>query len=854
MMYLHPQFVCIPSRRHSNGQELMNATRMILLKNLLLFSCLLLMICVLPQTVSLADEEQQLLEDFAGEAKEPLSQEAKTPVIEKRKKPPLEIGPLAPVLGQEVGELAEDGPVLLVKPGHWALTAQSMKANYTDFVGQLTLEPVTASQRPVPLEHTQFALQTTRSIALAKGRPKQVQASLYIPQKSAGEGLSAKLIDADTGTEAYRALLKLIRLPAYQYTIVVLAREPDQYAFLKVTNSVRAPWEEEFEESSAPHYHVALINATKDVPLSENSLTWTNIAYLVWDEVDPSQLTVEQQNALIDWLHWGGRLIINGPDSLTSLRGSFLAPYLPAEDAGPRKITTAQLIPWSAYWGNRTKGESIAPLEPVKPLAAIELKPHEASNELAGGASLFFERNVGKGSIVVSSVQLTDRELINWPGFDGFLNAGLLRRPNRVFSEGPYGGPRVSWNEFPLQRLDAHFTTPLRIFARDAQVAANTIRKTTTSSDQFGQLLENSQLDVDRPGGLGAWDEFSPVAQIARELLLEAAGVQVPGAGFVLACLGFYLLVLVPLNWLVFNIIERVEWAWFAVPVIALLGTWVVVKQAQLDIGFVRSETEVAVLELHGNYPRGILTRFTAFYTSLSTTYDLTYPDDSTALALPFPANAEKFDWQHTVQFVSNAETHLKGLAVSSATTNLVHSEQVFKLDGPIRLGESSRGQRQVENRSQINLRDVVVLRRFWNEKSRLRYSGAWLGELRAGGSALLALLPADLSKNSLPYEAERSTANKLRGEVSLNVNSLLQLAFHFPARDDPMANQREEFRLVGIVDGALPGLEAEPDASQIQGATVVVAHLAFGEMPKPKPDANSLSDVVTQQPLDDEL
>ncbi|WP_168205423.1 hypothetical protein [Bythopirellula goksoeyrii] len=800
-------------------------------------------------------DENQLLDGLVADTEQAVEPETKKPAIDKQKKPPLEIGPLAPRLGQEVGELAEEGPVLMIKPGHWGSTSQSMKANYTDFVGNLSFETVDASQRPVALEHTHFGLQTTRTLVLAKGRAKQIQADLFIPQQTTGEFLSAKLFDESSAAEVYRAQLKLVRLPAYQYTIVVLAKDPDQYAYLKVTNTVRAPWEEEYEENSAPHYQVALVNATKEIPLSDNPLTWTNIAYLFWDEVDPTRLTSEQQKALVDWLHWGGRLIINGPDSLATLRGSFLEEYLPADDAGPRQITNSHLIPWSAYWGERAKGKAIPPLAPIKPLAAIELKPHEKSAELVGGAELFYERVVGNGSVVVSAVQLSDRDFINWPGFDGFLNSGLLQRPGRLFSEGPYGGPRVNWTEYPERRLDAHFTTPLRLFARDALAAANTKLDTTTSSDQFGQFQQNSQLKVDRSGGLGAWDEFSPVAQIARELLLLAAGVQVPGAGFVLTCLGVYLLILVPLNWLVFRVIERVEWAWFAVPLIALLGTWVVVKQAQLDIGFVRAQTEVALLELHGNYPRGILTRFTAFYSSLSTTYDITFPEDSTALALPFPANdTDQTDWQHSVRFERNSETQLSGLAVSSASTNLVHSEQMLKLDGPLRFGESSRGQRQVENRTQFELRDAVLVRRFYDKQNRVRYDGAWLGDLRAGDSALLTLLPMDLSNDRLPFESDRATSAKLRGELPLSVDSLVQLAFRFPAGDDPGATHREEYRLVGIVDGVLPSMEVEPAASQLQGATVVVAHLAYGDFSPPLPDANSITDVITQQTSDEKL
>ena len=50
----------------------------------------------------------------------------------------------------------------------------------------------------------------------------------------------------------------------------------------------------------------------------------------------PTISTVSQQQALLDWLHWGGQLIISGGagQSFSLLRESFLGPYLPAEATG----------------------------------------------------------------------------------------------------------------------------------------------------------------------------------------------------------------------------------------------------------------------------------------------------------------------------------------------------------------------------------------------------------------------------------------------------------------------------------------------------------------------------------------
>ena len=59
------------------------------------------------------------------------------------------------------------------------------------------------------------------------------------------------------------------------------------------------------------------------------------------------------------------------------------------------------------------------------------------------------------------------------------------------------------------------------------------------------------------------------------------------------------------------------------------------IRLAQLDIGFARSRTEIALLEVQGGYDKAHLTRYTAVYTSLSSSYRLAFAHHS-ALALPF--------------------------------------------------------------------------------------------------------------------------------------------------------------------------------------------------------------------------
>ena len=60
------------------------------------------------------------------------------------------------------------------------------------------------------------------------------------------------------------------------------------------------------------------------------------MSHVVWDNYSPDLLSVSQQQAMLDWLHWGGQIILCGGagQSFSVLRDSFLGPYLPGEATG----------------------------------------------------------------------------------------------------------------------------------------------------------------------------------------------------------------------------------------------------------------------------------------------------------------------------------------------------------------------------------------------------------------------------------------------------------------------------------------------------------------------------------------
>jgi hypothetical protein len=812
------------------------------------------------------------------QAKDAKDAAAKKAEEEAKNKTPIEADAVTPLLSEPILATDAKGSLRLAKPGHWTATVQKITANNDNFEGRTTIAPVTRDGDPIAIPDTDFAMTSSRPALLAKGRAKRVLNEMLLPEGTTGRLRVKSELTSGGGAPPLPRTDLWTLMPANQYFFVVLAREPARYAFLKVADAVRAPSEDSIGDATPPHYRIVLADGDKPVPLPTSALTWTSVAYVVWDQVNLAQVTPEQQQALVDWIHWGGRLIINGPDSLAALRGTFLDKHLPVDAGKAIAIDDADLDQLNAYWGERTDGKALAALTATRPWSGVELTPRKRAGiaALPGAEGLFYEGPVGSGSIVVSAVQLTERDLLSWPGFDGFLNGALLRRPARRFREevaGQLVGLQTIWANpaFEGRQRDAHFTTPLRWFARDAGAKANTRIESVTPVVPPGGAFYGStpipeeKLVVDRPSGLGGWNEYGLVSEAARSALRTAAGIRVPAATFVIVRLAVYLIILVPLNWMMFTALGRVEWAWIAAPIIALAGTVAVVRQAQLDIGFVRSQTEIALLELQGDLPRGDLNRYFALYSSLSTTYDAEF-DGDTAVATPFPADRNIitggiFERKGTVEFEKYDHPRLRGVPVTSASTQLIHSEQFVDLAGPLRLTSppSNPHAQTVENLTGFDLADATVIhRRFVRDNNGRyvpQYQSCWLGDIRQGTSTLLALQPATPTRNELLYADKRAESAKLAAGKRLDVDELLKLAFAFAPPTDPLYAAREEYRLVARIDQVLPGASTDPAASQTTGATVVLAHLQTTLGPAPTPDVNSRADMTAklQRDFDEE-
>lgn len=753
------------------------------------------------------------------------------------------------------GDPAE--PLRMIKPDHWTAATLQARANNFDFQGELTVRGTNRLGQPLLVEGTPFYVALERSASLPKGQQKHLEVTLFAPRTRTRPWFQSQLRDSANRLDARREQEQVQPMAAYEYGLVVLAQQPERYKFLRLLESVR-PADLPPPESDGYFYQVIATPVGNRARLPSQSLLWTSIAALIWDGVLPQTLDKEQQVALVDWLHWGGNLIVSGPKSLDHLRGSFLEAYLPVHSDGGRAISGDDLAGIAASYHVTTARPENDRLQAVRPWPGVQWHLQGGGEFVPTAGELIAERPVGRGRVVVTAFSLAQPELVRWRGFDGLFNACLLRRAPRHFSAGADGFRRTTWAGDPVPSVDEPFrvgatsaaddkfwnaqrVTAVRYFTRDAGTPQSAPPDVPPDEDDPPTLVNgvgSLLAAATRPheGGAAAWNDWGAVSEAVRKSLRAGAGINVPKPSFVLWVLALYLTVLVPVNWSVFRLLGRVEWAWAMTPVISLAFAAVVIWLAQLDIGFVRSATELRIVELHGGYPRAHLARYTALYASLSSSYDLHYAAPS-ALARPFPATPD-FALLHgqtrrEVQFRHEGGLLLSNVDVASNSTVMVHAEAMWDLGGSVLWHEPQAGPPELSNHTALRLEGVRVLRRRLEPGDASNLEVAWVGTLPPG----MVVQPRFGGSEKMPPDLGTRPASGPADGQSLDLAGLVRIA------EEGSALAPGAVRLVGWCMEEVPGLEIRPATTRRRQATLVVAHLAPGHRPDPSPDVWSTVD-----------
>ena len=390
---------------------------------------------------------------------------------------------------------------------------------------------------------------------------------------------------------------------------------------------------------------------------------------------------------------------------------------------------------------------------------------------------------------------------------------------------------------------DGRFVTGLRYFTRDAgpelrpkplPPPAATSEVTDVPAANLPRRHRRCRARIANQVQVAAWSDTSAVSEAARQTLREAAGIAIPEAGFVFRVLVVYLLVLVPVNWIVFRVLGRVEWAWLAAPVIADRrrggrravgpaghrlcpqpdGDCRAGDAGRLSVGApdsLHGRVHVAVDRLRLPLRR----RFRVGHAL------------SASRALCTGAARVRCT---TCVSAAISRSRLSGFQVASNSTGLVHSEQMQDLGGSRATG-GTRTRRVGRSRTARNCRcrmPACCTRR-------PRASWSWPGsEVSNRRQAAKLKFPAASSPPTLTWP----TPPRKRRQT---LRRLLDLA----CRDASL--RAGDVRLVAWTSQSLPGLAIRPQASQESLRTLVLVHLRRHAPPPPRGDRNLKADIADE-------
>lgn len=779
-----------------------------------------------------------------------------------------------------------------IKQGHWYGVHLPIVPNHFDIEGELHTFSVLPTGKPAAIPGTDHQLTCTRPVSLARGQWKNLQSSVFVPVRETSNigsvNINYLLSRPNVTLNPFETMQPVLPMEPWQHHFVVLSDRPDTWSYLKLTDSFQLRGQSGDGGRIPPFYLLVTSQPDDPIPLASNPLQWTTTAYLLWDNIEPERLDLDQQNALIDWLHQGGQLIVSGPDCLDRLQSGFLSAWLPGDFDGTTNLTSDDVKELNQYWSipnpRRPTEKRQLKISAAVPLLGVRMELRDEGRFVDGTGSLVAERQVGRGRIAVTAFSLTSSVVTAWPSFQGFLNGALLRKPARSFKTDRNFNESFHWTDRSASPFDPLLGSTLRFISRDLGSSGTPRRPAPTNSldepfsdnnslayataipvdaeagmeadvDVETQQDTDPRIDVWRYGGYksstyggtSAWNDFNGIASSARVTILQSAGIAPPSADFVFKMLFGYLVVLVPLNWIVFRVLGRVEWAWLAAPLIAIAGAVSVARLASLDIGFVRSNTELGLLELHADHSRGHLTRYSALYTSLSTLYKASL-DNPTSLALPFPAGTGRVDSDANVTLKNvnlrrTVTNQLEDYFVQSNSTGLLHTESMLDLEGALSLEPGSLDDpatpEVLTNSTSLNLLSAGVVRRSTDGEY---YEVAWIGELMSQQSI-------DLDFQSVPYEqlyanwqsdariAEDATAASDEPDVTSTSGVSTGRMFEVVAKQLQLA--AGETRMLAVCEQALGRTKLTPTSTRNFRQTLVVAHLKPGLLPPARRDAN---------------
>ena len=814
-----------------------------------------------------------------------------------------------------------------IKPGHWYQTRHKLKANFGDEALVASLFEIDRDENPIPPWTQGIPMQFERNLSLAKGQEKTIELKVLQPEDirpvdpsgttNPNVSIFTRYALRSIGSPLLEESFLLKPMSPYQYDMLVLSREVSPFTFWRGLDCIVWPlYEQDGKFRVTPHRIIDISEEELSNSFPNQLATMTSISHVVLNDASISRLNEEQQTAFRDWIHFGGTLIINGPEALASVEGSFLRSLAPLEQTSPGAFSDDMIDLLNNSWSLRfAKGERIPFASEVLRSKAMQIpllkgtlasaQTDQANSE--GNAAqearwvpelegLVAERLVGQGRIVMTAYPMNNAMFVNWPSYSAMIHNGILRKPARTASLGLE--PRVEYvGPYEGSEMNPSHNTRLRIWARDLDDSTMRNRGEVLSTSAKSELESKTKP---KQTSYGAWNSRSRIVENATDTLRASSGINVPLVNSVIKWLAAYLLVLVPLNWIVFRLLGKLEYAWAAAPIIAVAGVFFIARGVRLDVGFTRSHTAIEFLELHNNYPRGVLSSYHALYTSLTTNYRVVLPDGSlvsndqstaedaidslrgtkaNGVITPMPSHVQRSvsDRGKLLEYriADERGNGLQAFPVLSNTTGLVQSEEMIQLPGTIQCvpsesisqaelnSDSNKYTWSVTNTSDVPLNDLAVLG--IDDQGQFRIGSVDLVESQSTVEVVTEVEPENIrwlkkwgvqadqnSDGQQENQLGKRRNKKVQPEPSAPVNEELPLGGFLRDICERYPLGPNEWIAVGWTDKKLTNLQITPQTLQSSSRTIVLLHIRPPELQPVAHDQRLY--VPAPEALDDEL
>ena len=716
-----------------------------------------------------------------------------------------------------------------IKPGHWITASQTLQSNKVDARGHLrsVVGSRGISLRTGNASQSIGTVPNQRPVVMPKGRRRRFDYRLLPPVPSSADQKTCFLTSQftashqslffDAGSQPFPMM------KSQEYFLVILTNRPQRFGKIKNGDWVRSFREKDDLIADHIHYRIVIPPVDGLLPIADTMLDWTSTAVVIWDNLPADALTPDQLTAMADWIHFGGQLIVNGSMGSSEVSKTPLQDWLPLIPTGNIELAPdaaeALLRGWQIKTDRSTE-KQIALLKSRSGRVAVDGRKSADAQPLPQSGQLVLTRRIGRGHVVQPRFDLTSDWISSWQSYDSFMNSAILRRPRRAYF-------RADETDFVRQlypgvnqsSANAAFNTFFRIHARDASLRDRNEAEESGENSSVNRA-ESDHVVIHPSTGLGGWTDTSDVITLSSDILRRESGIEIPPISLVVKSLSLYLFLLVPVNYVVFRWMGRLEYAWLAVPVIALGGALLVARAARLDIGFARSQTEMAVLEMQPGYSRGHLTRIMAIYNSLSSTYDVDFQTiDGCGLPMDLGRGSKRQNENRAAGLLFETSYQegpmLTHIPIASNQIRLLHTEQMIDVGGGIRMTDEG----LLINESSMDLQDVFVIRKDQDGEVQIAILG--------GCSPESSTEPRFQSKSvaSVPHDLPMQTTSLIRRLVS------------------PGTLPRGSTRLVARLDGSMDGLTLRPQVNQQLAQTIVIAHLKHSPLPVAEIDDNLLSD-----------